>query len=77
MHVLVPHMSCVCGPNELQEAIAANFKEIYIVTSQGVFKHHQLRGEGRYVRLKVDKIPGYKDYIATAEDRARKLLKSL
>ena len=67
MHVLVPHMSCVCGPNELQEAIAANFKEIYIVTSQGVFKHHQLRGEGRYVRLKVDKIPGYKEEVVTQE----------
>ncbi len=59
MHVLAPHISCVCGPTELQEVINQGYKEIYIVTSKGTFKHHILRGENRYVRVKVDSIPGY------------------
>ena len=59
MQVLAPYISCVCYPNEFNDAVAQGFKEIYIITVQGTFKHHILRGENRYVRTKVDKIPGY------------------
>lgn len=61
MQVLAPHISCVVTPNEFQAALDQGFKEIYIITSQGTLKHHQLRGNGRFVRLKVDKIPGYEE----------------
>lgn len=59
MQVLAPHISCICNPNELAEVIAQGYKEIYIVTIKGTFKHHILRGADRYVRTKVDSIPGY------------------
>jgi PRTRC genetic system protein A len=57
---LAPFISCVCGPNEFQEALNKGYKEIYIVSNKGtILKHHQLRGENRFVRVKVDKIPGF------------------
>lgn len=59
MHILAPYISCVCNTSELQEAIDGGYKEIYIMTLKGTYKHHILRGENRYVRIKVDKIPGY------------------
>lgn len=59
MHILAPHISCVILPHELEEALAQEYKQIYIITSKGFFKHHVLRGEGRFVRVKVDSIPGY------------------
>lgn len=59
MHVLAPSMSCVCAPHEVDEAVAQGYKQIYIITSKGTFKHHILRGDNRFVRVKVDTIPGY------------------
>lgn len=60
MQVLVPHMSCICN-NSAEEiaAVASGYKEIYTTSSAGIFKRHVFRGEGRFVRLKVDSIPGY------------------
>jgi PRTRC genetic system protein A len=55
---LVQFISCVCEPAEINEAVAQGFKEIYIPTIDGIIKHHQLRGEDRYIRVKVDDIPG-------------------
>jgi PRTRC genetic system protein A len=52
-------MSCVVAPHEVDAAIAEGYKQIYIITSKGTFKHHILRGTGRFVRVKVDSIPGY------------------
>lgn len=61
MHILAPSMSCICFPSEVQDAMAQGYKQIYVATTQGFFKHHILRGEGRYVRVKVDKVPGYEE----------------
>jgi hypothetical protein len=59
-------MSCVVNlplspdqPSELDQAIAEGYVEIYVITAEGIIKHHKLRGQNRYVRLKVDRIPGY------------------
>lgn len=66
MHILAPHISCVVNmplsegePNEFDLALSQGFLEIYAITSEGIVKHHKLRGENRYVRVKVDRIPGY------------------
>ncbi len=67
IEVLLPHMSCVCRPSELDEALAQGYKEVYIVSTKGIIKHHQLRGDGRYVRLAVKDIPGYKEPAITPE----------
>jgi len=66
MRVLAPHMSCVVNmplsddePNELEQAIADGYTEIYVITADGIIKHHKLRGENRYIRVKVNSIPGF------------------
>jgi PRTRC genetic system protein A len=59
MQVLAPYISCVVTSNEFADAIAQGFKEIYIIGTEGIMKHHVLRGENRFVRLKVDKIPNF------------------
>lgn len=59
MQILAPHLSCVVTPAELQTALDEGYQMIYILTIDGIIKHHQLRGEGRYIRMKVDAIPGY------------------
>lgn len=62
---LVPFISCVCGAADLEEALSQGFKEVYIMTTKGTFKHHQLRGENRFIRTKVDVIPGYTEPVVT------------
>lgn len=66
MRVLAPHMSCVVNmplspdePNEFDLAVQQGYAEIYAITSEGIIKHHKLRGQNRYVRVKVDKIPNF------------------
>lgn len=66
MHILAPHLSCVVNlplsenePNELEQAMAEGYAEIYVITAEGIIKHHKLRGNNRYVRVKVDRIPGF------------------
>ena len=62
MKELIPHMSCICNSSEEElAAVAAGYKEIYTITTGGIFKRHIFRGEGRFIRLKVDSIPGVKD----------------
>jgi len=61
IQTLLPYVSCVCSADEIEEAKAQEFKEIYVITSKGTFKHHVLRGTNRFIRLKVDSIPGYKE----------------
>lgn len=56
---ILPGFSCVALPDDLHTAITAGYKEIYVITTAGIIKHHQLRGEGRFIRVKVDKIQGY------------------
>lgn len=65
MKVIAPYMSCVVnlpfGPDdhdEFQQAVNEGYVEIYVVTPSGIIKHHKLRGENRFLRLKVDSIPG-------------------
>lgn len=65
LKVLVPHMSCLIyqqlsdtETDPLSYAIEQGYAEIYIMTPSGIFKHHKLRGNGRYVRVKVDAVPG-------------------
>jgi PRTRC genetic system protein A len=59
IQTLIPHMSCVCGAEDLAQAQSEGYKEIYILTTKGILKHHIFRGTNRYIRLKVDTIPGY------------------
>ena len=59
MQPLAPHISCICTPAELETAKAEGYKEMYMITSKGIFKHHVLRGNGRFVQVQVDTIPGY------------------
>lgn len=54
--VLAPFASCLVTPDQLQAAIEANYKEIFIFTNGQFFQHMQLRGN-RHVRLKVDHLP--------------------
>lgn len=62
MDIITPHISCVVLASELQDAIAQGFSEIFVMTSQGIIKHHKLRGQNRFIRLKVDKLPvNYKE----------------
>lgn len=58
---LAPFISCVCDTDDFDNARNAGYKEIYIKTSKGILKHHQLRGNNRFIRLKVDSIPGYEE----------------
>ena len=65
LKVLIPHMSCLIyqqltesEPDPLAAAIELGYAEIYIMTPVGIVKHHKLRGTNRYVRVKVDTIPG-------------------
>lgn len=68
MHIIAPFMSCVVnapiGDNiensEFDQAVAQGYSEIYMVGPSGIVKYHKLRGENRYVTVKVDKIPGVK-----------------
>jgi uncharacterized protein (UPF0335 family) len=60
-------MSCVCFSTEEEtEALAQNYKEIYTVTSGGIFKRHVLRGHNRFIKLKVESISGYTDATGAA-----------
>jgi PRTRC genetic system protein A len=62
MEIISQHISCVVLPNELQAAVDAGYSEIYAMTSEGIIKHHKLRGRNRFVRLKVEKLPtNYKE----------------
>lgn len=61
IQVLAPHISCVCDSESFAAALAEGYKEIYIKTSKGTLKHHQLRGNNRFIRMAVDKIPGYEE----------------
>lgn len=54
---IVPHMSCKCFPEDLQNAIDQGYNEIYIFTTKGVVKHHKLRGQNRFVRLAAKQLP--------------------
>lgn len=66
MHIIAPYISCVINaplkkddPSELQAALDAGYVEIYVISAEGILKHHKLIGENRYIRVKVDSIPGY------------------
>lgn len=59
MQVLVPGVSCLCSPNELERAKTEGFKQIYMMTVNGMFKHHILRGDNRFICTQVKEIPGY------------------
>lgn len=66
MHIIAPHISCVVnapiGDNavgsDFDIAVSQGYSEIYVVGPSGIVKYHKLRGENRYVTVKVDKIPG-------------------
>jgi PRTRC genetic system protein A len=67
MQIISNHISCIVLPGELEEAITAGYSEIYAMTSKGIVKHHRLRGQGRFVRVKVDTIPNYKEPVIEQE----------
>lgn len=57
MDIISQFISCVVTPNELQVAIDAGYSEIYVLTGDGIIKHHKLRGQNRFIRLAVDSLP--------------------
>jgi PRTRC genetic system protein A len=60
MDIITQFISCVVTPNELPAAMEAGYNEIYVMTGSKespILKHHKLRGQNRYVRLAVDKLP--------------------
>ena len=66
MHIIAPHLSCVVyaplGENtvgsDFDLAVSQGYSEIYVIGPSGIVKYHKLRGEGRYITVKVDKLPG-------------------
>ena len=64
MHIIAPHISCAINVSDpsheevFQQAVNDGYVEIYMITPGGVIKHHRLRGNNRYLRLKVPSIPG-------------------
>jgi hypothetical protein len=71
MKVLVPHISCVItaeqnptAQQELDNALSEGYVHIYITTPGKILKHHKLSGEDRFIRLRVDSIPGYTEETA-------------
>jgi proteasome lid subunit RPN8/RPN11 len=67
MHVLLPYIRCVIGMpigenNELDQAIAEGYNEIYMTTPLGIMKYDKLRpgkdGAPRFICSKVESIPG-------------------
>lgn len=54
---IVPHISCYCRPEEVEEALAAGYQQVFFNNSNGLVKHHKLRGNNRYVRLNVQSLP--------------------
>lgn len=71
MKIIAPFISCLINSgfetdevNELNNALAQGYSQIYIQTPKGLFKHHVLRpgkdGLQRHVRVPVTEIPGVK-----------------
>lgn len=71
MHIISQFVSCAVhsrlsedSPDEFQDAVNQGYKQIYVISPQGIYKHHKLReglnGEARFVQVKVDAIPGLK-----------------
>jgi len=61
--VLSPYASCLVEPHQVPEALAANYKELYIIANGEYYKHVELIG-GRHVRVKIPGIPAkFKDLI--------------
>lgn len=65
MKILSPYISCVVNaplgegePDALDNAIKQGYSQIYVVSPDGVIKHHRLSCGKRYVQVKVDSIPG-------------------
>jgi len=57
MRELIPHVCCLCTPEEFDEVVKANtHAEVYVQDGTGYLKHVKLSG-GRHVRIKVDKLP--------------------
>jgi PRTRC genetic system protein A len=68
IETLIPHMSCVVySPTDFEEAKNQNFGEIYLVTGGGILKHVKLKHD-RFVRIKVDAIPNYKQEVVIGEE---------
>jgi len=60
MQILMPNISCICHSlQEETDAVTQGYKEIYTIVKDEYFKRHVFRGENRFIRLKVDSIPGY------------------
>lgn len=64
--VLTPHVACVCTSSEVGNAVAEGYKQIYIITSKGIFLRQELRG-GRIITMKRDSIPDYKEEVYTED----------
>lgn len=68
MEVLLPGLSCVVSPDEIETALGEGFSKVYVLQADGsIMLHHKLQGENRFVRLKVDKIPGFQGEIPKVE----------
>lgn len=60
MHVITPHYKVVIQPDELEQAKAEGYKEIFTLMPGGkIRKHHILQGNNRYIVREVSSIPGW------------------
>lgn len=70
MKVIAPYISCIVwipsesGEDEMAQALSEGYQMIYMVTPEGLFLHRRLKpgkdGMERFVRSKIDSIPGVK-----------------
>lgn len=55
---LIPYVRCIASYPDIEKAVST-FPEVYITAPEGIFKQVKLSND-RYVRLKVNEIPGVK-----------------
>lgn len=57
---LIPYVACLVDPIDFDEALKSAYSTIYVMGEGGYHKHVKLSG-GRFVRVKVDKLPNVKN----------------
>jgi len=71
MHILQPYFRVVVASKaDFEKAQQENYPEIFMITTDGIYKHHRLGANGseRYVCAKVPAIPGYEMMIPPKQE---------
>lgn len=67
MQELLPHVSCMCQADELEEVLKSTYAEVYVPTADGKFMKHVKLPHNRHVRLKVSSLPLGANYTPTSQ----------